>query len=367
MINSLQSLRGFFAVMVFLSHFVVNGAGDRAYYDGGTMGVEYFIMLSGFVLCAGYESRIERASIGYKDFVLRRLIRIFPLHLGCLALWAVVAYKFTDYAASEIVPNLLLVQSWFPDQYIYYGCNTPSWCLSTLLFCYLMFPLLIWCYERHRKLFVASWGALMAAYVVFLSTGALCLGESAQTWLTRVIPVVRLLDFVLGMLLWQLFASLRVTGFAAKVRELSPGAKTMVECVPVALYIIAACVAAGLSFTWLSQAVWWIPTLVAILVFSLMDKAGGALSRLLDSRALVAFGNASFCFYLLHLPLMNGLRRVLNFAGVDYGNVSFFVMTLLTVIVVSLLVSRYIDVPLVRRLKRILIRKKDPAPRHSSR
>lgn len=357
MINSLQSLRGFFAVMVFLSHFIVNGAGDRAYYNGGTMGVEYFIVLSGFVLCAGYESRIERSRIDYRDFMLRRLIRIFPLHLGCLALWAVVTYKFTDYAASEIVPNLLLVQSWFPEPDIYYGCNTPSWCLSTLLFCYLMFPLLIRLYERSRGLFVAAWGVLMVVYVVFLSTEALRLDEGAQTWLTRVVPVVRLLDFVLGMLMWQLFASLRAGSFATKMRGWSPVAKTAVECVPVALYVIAACVATRLSFTWLSQAVWWIPTVVAILVFSLMDKAGGVLSRLLDSRALVAFGNASFCFYLLHMPLMNGLRRVLNFAGLHPGNVSFFAATFITAIVVSMLVSRYLDVPLGRRLKRILIRK----------
>lgn len=367
MINSLQSLRGFFAIMVFLSHFIVNGAGDRAYYNGGTMGVEYFIVLSGFVLCAGYELRIEKSRICYKDFMLRRLIRIFPLHLGCLALWSVVAYKFTQYQASEIVPNLLLIQSWFPEPYIYYGCNTPSWCLSTLLFCYLMFPLLIRFYERSRRLFVASWGALMAAYAVFLSTEALHLDEGAQTWLTRVIPVVRLLDFVLGMLLWQLFASLRATRFAAKVRGWSPSAKTVAECVPVVLYAAAAYIASGLSFTWLSQAVWWIPTLAAILVFSLMDKAGGALSRLLDSRALVAFGNASFCFYLLHMPLMNGMRRVLNFAGLDIGNVSLFAVALITAIVVSLFVSRFIDVPIGRWLKRLLIGKKDPISPRSHR
>lgn len=70
MINTLQSLRGIFAIMVFLSHFVVNQAGDRAYYDGGTMGVEYFIVLSGFVLCAGYEKRVDETGISYKDFML---------------------------------------------------------------------------------------------------------------------------------------------------------------------------------------------------------------------------------------------------------------------------------------------------------
>lgn len=355
MINTLQSLRGVFAIMVFLSHFVINEAGDRVYYDGGPMGVEYFIVLSGFVLCAGYELRIEKSKINYKNFMLRRLIRIYPLHLGSFLLWAVVAYKFTDYLASEILPNLFLIQSWFPDQYVFYGCNTPSWCLSTLLFCYLMFPLMIRFYERRPRLFIALWGVLMVGYVVFLSTEAWRMDEGDQAWLTRVIPPVRLLDFVLGMLLWQLFASLRKTDFAAKMRAWSYAAKTAAECLPVVLYLMAAYVASGLSYTWVSQSVWWIPTLAAILVFSLLDKAGGVLSRLFDSKALVAFGNASFCFYLLHMPVIGGLHRSLVFIGIDLDNAQLFVATLLTTAVVSMLVSRYLDLPLGRWLKTKLL------------
>lgn len=356
MINTLQSLRGFFAIMVFLSHFIINAAGDRLYYNGGTMGVEYFIVLSGFVLCAGYEMRIEKSAIRYKDFVMRRVIRIYPLHLGCVALWAVVIYKFTDYLASEIVPNVLLIQAWFPEVDIYYGCNSPSWCLSTLLFCYLMFPLLIRLYERNRRLFVGLWCVLMVTYVIFLATVAWRLDEPAQTWCTRVCPLVRLLDFTLGMLLWQWFASVRGSRLAERLRALPYGAKTAVECLPVALYVAAACVAPHLSFEWLSQAAWWIPTLALILVFSVLDRAGGALSALLDSKPLVAFGNASFCFYLLHLLVISGTRRVLNFAGVQLGYAELFVVVLVLAIVIAMLVSRYIDAPLGRRLKRLILK-----------
>ncbi len=249
-----------------------------------------------------------------------------------------------------------MIQSWFPNPDIYYGCNTPSWCLSTLLFCYLMFPLLIRLYERSPRFFVGLWSVLMLAYVVFLSTVAWRMDEAAQTWCTRVLPVVRLLDFVLGVILWQFFVLLRSTGFAAKVRQWSIPAKTAVECLPIGLYIIAACVASGQSMVWFSQVVWWLPTLGMILVFSLLDKAGGALSRLFDSKALVAFGNASFCFYLLHQPLVNGLRRILNYVGIHLDTGLLFVVTLVAVIVVSLLVSRYLDVPLGRRLKRLLIK-----------
>lgn len=356
MINTLQSLRGVFAVMVFLSHFAINQAGDRVFYNGGPMAVEYFIVLSGFVLCAGYEKSIDRKRISYKDFILKRLIRIYPLHLVCLLLWIIVNFQHTDYLASVIIPNLFLIQAWFPDMNIFYGCNTPSWCLSALLFCYLMFPLLIRFYESKPKMFVAVWGVLMMFYVDFLARG--CDGSDGlqELWLTRVIPSTRLLDFMLGMLLWQLFSSVRQRKFTDRLRSLSYGAKTLLECLPVALYIIATCFASGLSVPWLSQSVWWLPTIVCILTFSLLDKAGGALSRLFDSRALLVFGNASFCFYLLHMPVVAGLRRGLIFLGYDPGYYPLFVISLVTGIAVSVAYSRYIDVPVGRCLKARLIK-----------
>lgn len=357
MINTLQSLRGVFAIMVFLSHFVISEADDRIFYDGGPMGVEYFIVLSGFVLCAGYELRIDQSKINYKDFMLRRLIRIYPLHLACLFLWLLIFYKFTHSPVSEIWPNLLLIQSWFSNPNIFYGCNTPSWCLSTLLFCYMLFPLLTRFYDRSPRLFVVSWGVLMLAYIVFLSTKAWRMDEVSQAWLTRVIPLVRLLDFVLGMLLWQLFAFIRSADYVAKMRSWSFVAKTGVELLPVALYAVAALMSKSMAYSWVSQAVWWIPTMSLILIFALYDKAGGALSRLFDSKALVAFGNASFCFYLLHIPVIGGLHRTLTFIGINLDYARLFVVTFVASIVVSLLVSRYIDLPLGRWLKTKLLKK----------
>lgn len=353
MINTLQSLRGVFVIMVFLSHFVINQACDRVFYNGGTMAVEYFILLSGFVLCAGYEMHIEQSRIGYKDFIVKRLIRIYPLHFVCLLLWVIVNLKHVEYLFPEVIPNLFLIQAWFPDMNVFYGCNTPSWYLSALLFCYLMFPLLIRFYERMPKAFVTVWGVLMVLYVDFLAFR--CDG-SVELWLTRVIPSTRLLDFMLGMLLWQLFSSVRQSGFANRLRSLSYGVKTLVECLPVALYVAATCFASGLSVPWLSQSVWWLPTIVCILTFSLLDKAGGALSRLLECRPLLVFGNASFCFYLLHMPVMGGLRRGLTFFGCHPDYYFLFVISLVAGIAVSIAYSRYIDVPFGRRLKQRLLK-----------
>lgn len=353
MINTLQSLRGVFAILVFLSHFAINAAGDRVFYNGGTIAVEYFLFLSGFVLCAAYEGRAGHNKICYKDFMTRRLVRIYPLHLACLLLWMLVRFNRDVFGWDTVLANLFLIQSWFPDVAIFYGCNTPSWYLSDLLFCYLLFPFLLRAYESRPRLFITLWGMLTVLYVGFLPRLAQD-DYIEQVWLSRVIPTTRLIDFVLGMLLWQLFVKVRSSSFATRLRSLSSAARTAVEFLPVALYVTADYFSSGQSLVWLSQCVWWLPTVVCVMVFGLLDKSGGLLSRLLDSKALLAFGNASFCFYLLHMPVIGGLRRGLDYLGCDPGYVALFWLSLAVAVVASLVVSRYVDTPVTRRLRAAL-------------
>ena len=71
MLISLQALRGIFAIFIFLNH----AAGFDA---GGDVGVAFFFILSGFVLCNGYESRICERQISFRGFwpaVSQRFIR----------------------------------------------------------------------------------------------------------------------------------------------------------------------------------------------------------------------------------------------------------------------------------------------------
>ena len=79
MIGSLQSLRGIFAIMIFLHHFPINGKG---WFDaGGPCGVDFFLILSGFVLCVGYENKVLSSDFHYRHFIFKRLIRVYPLHI----------------------------------------------------------------------------------------------------------------------------------------------------------------------------------------------------------------------------------------------------------------------------------------------
>ena len=133
MINSLQSLRGIFAIMIFLHHFPINGKGW--FEAGGACGVDFFLILSGFVMSAGYEMKVVSSQFSYRSFMLKRLIRVYPLHLLCLIGFIIIALiSAAPVSYRCLIPNLLLLQSWFPMQSVYFSGNAVSWCLSDLLF-----------------------------------------------------------------------------------------------------------------------------------------------------------------------------------------------------------------------------------------
>lgn len=356
MINSLQSLRGIFAILIFLSHYVIGPDGHRVFYAGGTMGVEFFIVLSGFVMCAGYEKKVDSHAISYRDFMTRRLIRIYPLHLLCLAAWIVLGIGSRHFQADVITANALLLQSWAPGQRVFYGCNTPSWCLSVFIFLYALFPFLSRAYYSHKSLFLKIFFGWWAAFVIFIAILPDDGNENYLLWFTRIAPPARLLDFVIGMLLWHLYVRLRDGSFAKKLQSMPLAAKTAVELMPLFLYAAAAVGFEVLSLKWCSAALWWLPTIACVMIYALMDRRGGALSWLFGRRWLVAFGNASFCFYLMHVLVISAVGRFIRHFGYDPDVWTLFWISLAVSIVASMAVSRWIDGPVGRWLRRRLLR-----------
>ena len=159
MIATLQSLRFIFMMMIFMSHFAYRDI--RAFDAGGDCGVAFFFMLSGFVCTLGYGHRLREGIFNYGGFIWKRFRKLYPLHLLCLLFYLVVSHSPLDL---KVLLNILLLQSWVPDADWYFSCNSVSWFLSSLLFCYLVFP---WAY-RHLSKYLTL--AIFIAYAVLLVT-----------------------------------------------------------------------------------------------------------------------------------------------------------------------------------------------------
>lgn len=70
--KSLSSLRFLFSFLVFIGHLGLTKV---------SVGHAFFIILSGFILMYVYEKRLISNSISKKEFFLKRLKRIYPLHI----------------------------------------------------------------------------------------------------------------------------------------------------------------------------------------------------------------------------------------------------------------------------------------------
>ena len=120
--------------------------------------VDVFFILSGFILGYVYVPDVSNPKINYKDFLVKRIARIVPLHyltILAIGLMAVVAWHFgipTDkaYHLNELPSQLLMVHAW--PYFLSQPWNGPSWYVSISFFAYLfLVPLLFKFVSKMRK------------------------------------------------------------------------------------------------------------------------------------------------------------------------------------------------------------------------
>jgi peptidoglycan/LPS O-acetylase OafA/YrhL len=207
LLNSLTSLRFFAALLVFLWHTHLWGNHlDR--YQLGYAGVSFFYMLSGFVLTYAYYKRITIGKFtAIKSYYIARIAKIYPVHLLTFALAIPLAFYVVHASGvaeflKQAVANVFLVQSFSPHIPYYFAFNAVSWSISDELFFYLLMPVFIFIAFRLRnKLSIGK--LVLSMLVIWIAMVALLTGKVAvlDQWAYYVLPLIRLPDFVLGILL----------------------------------------------------------------------------------------------------------------------------------------------------------------------
>lgn len=126
----LDGYRGIAAFAVLLFHIIPTGAAQLA--QNGSLAVDFFFMLSGFVLAAAYEDRLA-GSLSVAGFMRIRLARLYPLVLLGAAIGAVCFAPIYDRKtlAALLLTGLFLVPSPMgaADGRQLIGINPVSWSL----------------------------------------------------------------------------------------------------------------------------------------------------------------------------------------------------------------------------------------------
>lgn len=327
-LDALTSLRFFAAAMIVIGHtHPLFGSAGIATNFSLAQGVSFFFVLSGFILKYNYSELSNWQQV--KRFFIARFARIYPSHIAAIGLLLLLTGGLNlgglDKVQSVFVGflNVFLMQSLVPLKDVFLTYNGVAWSISTEFWFYLIFPLLITSFipGRFFKLLL-----LIAIAVVFLGFAVLWQVSSDEgsaqfslLGLLYVNPLVRIVEFYIGVLACDLFLKVHNKFETAKISKIK---FNLLEIFTVALTLSSLWLTPRLAaylqingelsvvlnyyFTKSGSAVVFA---LLIIVFALNS---GFLSRLISRKLFVILGEISFALYLVHMSVLIFFKKLIE-------------------------------------------------------
>jgi peptidoglycan/LPS O-acetylase OafA/YrhL len=359
-----ESLRGLLAVWVIAYHACLT-AGMHAeawrfplsLLGKGDYAVDLFIILSGFVIFALLDNSRET----YGTFIIRRAFRLYPVYLICLAVSAALIPLFVStlgalpwwhpstpirlknlsdsvhYFWPQLIIHLTLLHGLVPGvvlpstDYAFIG---QAWSISLEWQFYLVAPLYYkWISERNLpRVLLLSFALILMWY--FIPAGIAFLPKSAYL-------------FFVGITAYYGYR------FTVRQKALLTTSASLIVILPI-------------LFAALTSSV---PLILFSLVYSLVlgtvlmpgTKVISALSQFFEHGALLYLGRISYCLYLTHMIFIYVCAHFLILLFQNHPShanqwaffATLFISALSGTLLVSALLSQYVEYPLLNFGKRI--------------
>lgn len=324
--RNLQAMRFIFCMLIVFSHL--------AGFDfGGECGVAFFFITSGFVCSMSYSKRPEKDT-NPLALPARQLKKFYPIYIITLIPFLAIGILSTHSVNMRLLAaNLLLIQSWIPDPAYHFGMNGTSWFLSSLLFCYLSFPLLYPAgMKSGKKQLIAIMSCILAVYCSFAHL-------VTEQYLLYVFPPARLIDFFIGILCFRIFqkygkyiTSGHYDVSSAKVSAMQMTAVALVAA-SIPIYYIAPLWIKASAMFWL-----FLPPAMMMLIFT--DNQDGILTKLLHSKAIQIGGEISLEIFLMQLPVIVVLKNVIIRAGLDPESIVSYLLITIILLILSYILHK---------------------------
>jgi peptidoglycan/LPS O-acetylase OafA/YrhL len=351
-LDSLTGLRGLAALWVLAYHAWA--------MPGGYLGVDLFFALSGFVLALNYgDAALHASARRYREFLGKRLARIYPAHLcallltlACVAILAPFGrslHRSAEFSIEGWWASLLMVQAWqFPVPAVW---NVPAWSISAEWAAYLLFPLLVLPVRRlqdARQLALAI--ALVYVGLAF-AIHRLWVPGTMAFGLWRVAA-----GFTAGLLLhrlWELRGAQRPAA-GGPVPPPSPAGG------PPWRWLLAF---AGGATAWelvfgAHAALPWFPVLACGVIYSLAARGAPALC----TPAALALGRLSYSLYLVNWPIIELCQRLARLSRSTLPDALVTTIGAVVALFVAHLMYRYVEEPARRGLTRRWLIRREPLP-----
>jgi peptidoglycan/LPS O-acetylase OafA/YrhL len=309
---ALDALRGICALMVCLFHFRANGPiATLDLVRGSWLFVDFFFVLSGFVIAANYRDQLTSGG-GLRNFAILRFGRIYPLHLFMLLLLIAIELMslipaihgvmrrqpFDEYHSFyAILTNLSLTHAFGLHDRLTW--NHPSWTIAVEFWTYLFFGLV----AAKAGAQLEKWlGVAMVVSIVVLATLSPYFINASYAW-----SFFRCLyGFAAGAILWRWWST------SGQQPGATYGGATLVEVAAIVMIIVFVSNVGASPLNLLAPLVFGI----ALIVFA---RAGGAISRGLASPPLLLLGTLSYSIYMVHVLVQSRMDDLLKVTGRLFG------------------------------------------------
>lgn len=347
MIRTLQSLRFFFIILVVLSHYI-----GSSFDFGGECGVSFFFMLSGFVLSLAYSERITKGLFSTKPFFVKQWIKIYPLHILTFIVMFALDIRLEKYCdITAVIANILLLQSWVPADSFYFVANSPSWFLCDILFFYVVFSSL-------NKYILRSDNRKLLAISLVVILLYICLMAVLPTYLVNPIlyanPLTRLLDFIVGIILYKLYVSDNGIALRDKLNGKSFLTVSLMELSVILLVVITAILYPHLPQRVRTVSIFWLAIPLFIFFFAMTDKHSGVISKFLQVKTMLWLGNISFCIYIIHVPVLRIFNSISVHTGIADSTLVHFILFTTILILFSHITNKFNNA-LISRIGSIIV------------
>ncbi len=277
-----------------------------------------------------------------------RLFRLYPIHIVTLIVFIFFSYFLFlisyflmnnyEFNLFVFISNITLTQSFFPNQVYYFSLNSVSWSISSELFFYISFCVLVMLNTRAVVIILIF---ILALNIYFSIHGFNLFPEH---WLLYINPFFRLSDFIFGMLSYKLYSS-------GKIKlSYTQGGLFQVFSIIVILTIIITVTTYNIPMNYRYDLIFIIPMTLIVCAFSLCN---GFISKMLDNKYLLLLGDSSFSFYMVHQIILLNAIHIFNPVGKGIIFVILFSLSIfLLCVVLSIILYKLVEYPANSFLRR---------------
>lgn len=298
---ALDSWRGVAAIFITLYHLpVLFHFSDSAFMHGTYLAVDFFFVLSGFVIAHSYFDKLNKVK-DLKNFIIKRFARLWPLHVFMLIL--LIGYEFllliATYAGIDAPRGIFEHRTSFfaiftsvtflhsmglHDTNVW---NLPAWSISVEFYTYIIFALFAVSVKKYWVPVSLAVAGLCAALLIYLSAD----NGKYIDWAYDYGIFRSVMSFFIGTLVYGLYK--RINGQGQRPLQYA----LLFEVLAVALTVYLVTYESKTIFNMLS------PLIFGFTIFVFAFEAG-PLSAFLKTKPLAALGRWSYSIYLTHFLLM---------------------------------------------------------------